>query len=176
MKIEYLIQEEDFLKYQLFTASKSERINRKKRNGWIGLTIGSLLFALYFYNSDKDFLTYYFVVVAMITGLFYPKYFKWRYKKHYRTYIKENYKNRFNERAQLEFTPEYIESKDKTGEGKIKTSELKEISETSDHFFVKLSTGMSLIIPKKEFSDLNQLRGQLEQLNIPIKDELNWEW
>lgn len=176
MQIEFQIIEDDFLNYQLFTASKSERINKKKRNGWIGLTVGSLLLALYFYNIDKTFLSNYFIVVAGLTGFFYPKYFKWRYKKHYTTHIKENYKNRFNETEQLSFTGEYIEAKDKTGEGKIKVSELEEITETSKHFFIKLSTGMSLIIPKREFSDLSQLETQLHQLNIPIRNELDWKW
>lgn len=30
MKIEYKIEEQDFLEFQLFTASKSDRINKKK--------------------------------------------------------------------------------------------------------------------------------------------------
>ena len=35
MTIEYKIEEQDFLDFQLFTASKSDRINKKKRNGWV---------------------------------------------------------------------------------------------------------------------------------------------
>ena len=176
MKFEYQIQEADFLSYQLFTASKSKRITRKKRNGWIGLTVGSFLVGLYCYSGEKDFLVYYFFAMAILTGFFYPTYFKWRYKKHYSTYIKEHYKNRFDEAVQLEFTSSYIESKDKTGEGKIKISELEEIAETSTHFFIRLSTAMSLIIPKREFSDLNPIKNQLQELGIPIRNELQWKW
>ena len=90
MTLEIKINEQDFLDFQLFTASKSDRINKKKRNGWILLTLGSTVVALFFYLNQNIAMTIYFGLVAIACGLFYPRYFKWRYKKHYKTYIREN--------------------------------------------------------------------------------------
>lgn len=176
MTLEYKINEEDFLDFQLFTASQSERINKKKRNGWILLTLGSILIALYFYLNNNITMTIYFGLVAFACGLFYPKYFKWRYKRHYKNYIKENYSKRFGELATLTINSDSIFSKDKTGEGKINISEIEQIDETDKHFFLKISTGLSLLIPKKELSDIDGLRAKFKKLGIVVNNELNWKW
>ena len=97
MTIEYQLNEQDFLDFQLFTASQSDRINKKKKNGWILLTIGSIVVSIYFYINQDIALTIYFGLVALACGLFYPRYFRWRYKRHYKTYIKENYSKRFGQ-------------------------------------------------------------------------------
>ena len=176
MTLEYKINEQDFLDFQLFTASKSDRINKKKRNGWILLTIGSIVIALYFYLSENTAMTIYFGLVAIVCGLFYPKYFKWRYKKHYKTYIKENYSKRFGQVESLEINSDYIFSKDKTGEGKINLSEIERVDETDNHFFLKISTGMSLLIPKSELGNVDKLRKKFKEIGLIINDETKWTW
>lgn len=176
MILKYKIEEKDFLDFQLFTASKSERINKKKRNGWILLTIGSLAAASYFYANQNTAMTIYFAFVAIIFGLFYPRYFKWRYYKHYKTYIKENYSKRFGQIETLEINDDSISSKDKTGEGKINLSEIEKVDETDKHFFLKISTGLSLIIPKKELNNTDEVRTKFKVLGLPVNDETNWKW
>jgi len=176
MTLEYKINEQDFLDFQLFTASKSDRINKKKRNGWILLTVGSIVVAFYFYLNQNNPMTIYFGLVAIAIGVFYPKYFKWRYKKHYKTYIKENYSKRFGQVAILEINNDSIFSKDKTGEGKINLSEIEKIDETANHFFLKISTGVSLLIPKKELKSIDELREKFKDVGLTVLDETNWNW
>jgi hypothetical protein len=176
MKIEYKIEEQDFLNFQLFAASKSDRINKKKRNGWIFLTLGSIMAAMYFYFNLNTAMTIYFGIVTVIFGLFYPKYFKWRYKKHYKAYIKENYSKRFGQIETLEFNKDSIYSKDKIGEGKINLSEIETINETDNHFFIKISTGVSLLIPKREVNNIDELRNKFEEIGLYIEDATKWKW
>lgn len=176
MTLEYKIDEQDFLDFQLFTASKSDRINKKKRNGWILLTAGSIVVACYFYLNENNPMTIYCGVVAVVTGIFYPRYFKCRYKKHYKTYIKENYSKRFGQVETIEINNDSILSKDKTGEGKINLSEIEKIDETDNHFFLKISTGLSLIIPKKELESVNELREKFKNVGLTVQDETNWTW
>ena len=176
MKLDYKIDEQDFLDFQLFTASKSDRINKKKRNGWILLTAGSIVIALYFYLNGNSTMTIYFGLVALACGLFYPKYFKWRYKNHYKTYIKENYSKRFGQIESLEISSDYIFSKDKTGEGKINLSEIERVDETDNHFFLKISTGLSLLIPKNELVSINELREKFKEIGLSINDETKRTW
>jgi hypothetical protein len=176
MKLEYRLFEEDFLAFQLFTVSKSERVMKKKRNAWILLTAGSFLVALLCYWSDNLVMTIYFGLVGAACGLFYPKYFKWRLQKHYKEYIRENYSKRFDEPTKMEITQDYILSESKTGEGKIKTSEIEGVNETQEHFFIQLSKGISLIVPKKEVESTTSLRDQFKSVGLPIRDEKDWGW
>lgn len=176
MILKYKIKEQDFLDFQLFTASKSDRINKKKRNGWILLTVGAIVIAFLFYLKENTTITIYFGFVAVVCGLFYPKYFKWRYKKYYKTYIKENYSKRFGETETLEINDNHILSKDKTGEGKINLSEIEIINETDNHFFLKISIGASLLIPKKELKNVDKLREKFKEIGLAINNETNWNW
>lgn len=173
MTYEYQIQEEDFVGFQLYTASKSESIRRKKRNGWIGLTISALILALLLWEHGG--LGIYFLIVAVITLLFYPKYFMWRYKRHYENYVKKSHKNRFGEKVRIEIHPDHIFTKDRTGEGKIYLSAIDQINETSKYFFVQISSGMTLIFPKENINS-EQLKEKFDTLKIPIHEELNWKW
>ena len=116
-----------------------------------------------------------FAVTSVIIGVFYPKYFNWRYKRHYKNHIKENYRNRFGHIENVEFSSKYIYSKSKIGEGKIFLTEIEEVNETAKHFFLKISTGMSLIIPKREINDVIGLKEEFLTLGLIIKEELNWK-
>jgi hypothetical protein len=176
MTIEYKINEQDFLDFQMFTASQSKRINQKKKNGWILLIIGSIVFAIYFFLKQDIVVSIYLVLVALACGLFYPKYFIWRYKKHYKVFIKENYSKRFGETEFLEIREDSIFSKDKTGEGKINISEIEKVDETNKHFFLKISTGLSLIIPKDELKNLDEVRTKFQALGLIVNNMTNWKW
>ena len=176
MTLEYKIDEQDFLDFQLFASLKSDRINKKKRNGWILLTAGSIIVAFYFYLNKNNPMTIYFGFIAVATGIFYPKYFKWRYKKHYKTYINENYSKRFGKIETLEINSDSILSKNKTGEGKINLSEIEKIDETENHFFLKISMGISLLIPKRELKSVDELREKFKEIGLAINNETSWTW
>lgn len=176
MVLEYKINEQDFLDFQIFAASKSDSINKKKRNGWLLLTIGSLGIAVYFYLRENMFLAIYFGLMALVCGLFYPTYFRWRYRRHFKTYLKEHYSKRFGQVEWLEIGSDSIITKNKTGEAKIKLSEIEYIDETDKHFFLKISTGLSLIIPKKELSDATELKSKFRNLGLNVNEEVGWKW
>jgi hypothetical protein len=176
MILEFKIDEQDFLDYQLFAASKSVRISKRKRDGWIVMTVGPIFVAISFYFTQNIAMVVFFGIAAIICGIFYPKYFNWRYKKHYKTYIKENYPKRFGQIETLEINNDNIFFKDKTGEGKINLSEFECVDETSNHFFVKVSTGVSLIIPKKGLNNNDEIRKKFNDLELTVNDETNWRW
>ncbi len=118
----------------------------------------------------------YFAIVAIVCALFYPKYFIWRYKKYYTAFIKENYANRFGQSEILEVMNDCILSKDSTGEGKIFLTEIERIDETKNHFFLKITSGLSLIIPKNQLEQLNKFKTKLQEIGLTINDETNWVW
>ena len=132
--------------------------------------------AIFSYLSQTYYLAIYFVVLALVIGFFYPKYFRWRYKKHYASFIGRNYAKRFGQPAELEITKDYILSKDKVAEGKVKLSEIEYVSETLNHFYIKISTGMSFIIPKRELDSSVNLKEEFSRIGITVKDEIYWKW
>ncbi|WP_107039147.1 YcxB family protein [Brumimicrobium mesophilum] len=176
MEIAYKLTEKDFLDFQMYTASKNERINKKKNKSWILIVAASLILGIYFYFQNNIFTSIYCLSFSIITGLFYRKYFIWKHKKHYQNFIKENYSKQFGKPIKLNFGNEYIHSSDKTEEGKFKLSEIEIINETHYHLFLKISPSMSIIIPKRELLDIQSLKKHIAFVGIKINTELDWTW
>ncbi len=175
MKFEYELRDDDFLTFQLFTSSTSPRIIRKKRNGWMFLTLGSIIFGSLFYAVGNTPLAVYLAVFAVIAAIFYPMYFKWRYKRHYQNFIKDSYSNSLGIMQTLEFHPDHVFLKDKTGESTVILEEIEEATEIDSHFFIKLSTGVSLIIPKDRITP-DEVRTKIKDSGINIIDFTHWKW
>lgn len=176
MKLEFKINEQDFLDFQLFTASKSEKINWKKKNGWISYTAGSIALACYFYLNENNAMMVYFGLVGIVSGIFYPTYFRWRYKKHYQAHIREHYSKRFGQVETLEINNDWMITADNVSEGKIKLSEIERIDETNNHFFLKISSGHSLLIPKRELENIETVREKFKDIGFHVNDERKWAW
>ncbi|MGA9639022.1 YcxB family protein [Flavobacterium sp.] len=180
MKIQYALNENDFLEHQLFTASKTERINKQRRKSWIMVTFSFFALSILFLNNENRFLLYYFLGFGVISLIFYPLYQRNHYKRHYRNFIKETYKNRFNETATLIFEEDYIETNDLSGETKIYYSAFEETNEIKDYYFLKLKTGGSIIIPKMKIDNIENFKIELnrisEKYNLKNNVELNWKW
>ena len=176
------LDENDYLTYQLYTASKTPRIRRARIRGWILTTVTLLCSAYLFFESYNDFLGYYFLVASALSLTIYPIYSRWRYKRHYKKYIKDTYMNRFGQESELEISNDVIVTKDKTGEGKINTTEIEEINEIKDFYFVKVKTGVSLIISKvkADSKDLEAIEKALKELadkkRIKWNVDLDWKW
>jgi hypothetical protein len=117
-----------------------------------------------------------FVAVAIFWFAMYPMYAKWRYKRYFEKHVEENYKNRINKSVELVIDENAVNAKDFTSVSKIIGSELKELIETKNHFFIKLTTDLSLIVPKHSVEDQPEFKKLLTQLGAKYVDELNWEW
>jgi hypothetical protein len=172
MKLEITTKEEDFVTYQLYTSLKLEGIIKKLKNNHLWLSVGFLILGLYFYFIENIVMAIYFGGFGIISAIFYPKYFKWRYKQHYEKHIREHYKYRFGEVSTLEFTETDLLSKDKTGDSKLNLSEIEVINEISTHFFLKFTTNVSLIIPKRELivPTETSVSAKFEELGLVIND------
>jgi hypothetical protein len=93
--------------------------------------------------------------------------------------VLDNLQYRFGKECKVNFQSDFIETKDITGESKINTSEVAQINEIGTHYFIKLKTGESLIIPKSiinKESFISELMTVFQNPNIIINRELNWRW
>lgn len=178
MKITLVLNESDFLTYLLYTASKNKRARNNRRKSWLILSIGFLLLGVCFIDSNK-FYSYYFFGVGVISLIFYPFYQRYRFKKHYHKHALDTLQYRFGKECQVDFQSKFIETKDITGESKINTSEITQINEIETHYFIKVKTGESLIIPKNIINSetfLSELMTIFQNPGIIVNKELNWRW
>lgn len=136
-----------------------------------------LLLGLYLaYKSQGVEIGILFAGIGIVWYLFYPMYSKWRYKKQFQKYVEENYKNRVNKLIEIDFNENSVNTKDSTTESKIKGTELKELVEIKEHFFIKLTTDSSLIIPKQHVIDFVEFKRKVTDLGADYVNELDWEW
>lgn len=181
MTIDYSIDENDFLTHQLYIASTSDRIRKKRQRNRIIVPLTYFAFGLlvYFIELKSDLLIIFFVI-AMIWYIVYPIWERRHYIRHYKGFIRENFKDRFGRTSTLEFTNDFILTKDNGSESKVLTMELEEIIEIPTAIFLKFKGGQSIILPKDKINDMGNLTIKLKEftshLNIKYKLDDKWVW
>lgn len=180
MTIEYKIDENDFLNYQLYVASKSERIKKKRLRSKVIVSLIYVAFGLLFFFEDKHLLTILFFIIGFFWFFLYPLWEKKHYIKHYKGFIKENYQERLDRTATLELNNEVIIAKENGSESKVLTTELEEIAEIPSTIFIKLKGGQSFILPKSKIANIDNVRARLKELanylKITYSIDEKWEW
>lgn len=180
MQLEYSLEEKDFLTFQLYTASKSETIRRRRlRSKWI-LPVIYFFFAILIFYKGIPVIASVFIIIAILWFIFYPKYESKKYVKHYQTFIREHHTGKLNRKALLEIDGSRILSKDETKTTEILTSEISSITSLPQHYFIKLKTGDTFIVPKRALSEPllieNEFKELAEKLKIVFASEMNWKW
>lgn len=176
MKLNIQLTFEDFLEYQLYSSSKSKNQNKNRLISRIIIPI-IYLFISIFYFIDGGFKTgIIFLLIAAIWYFLYPFYSSWHYKRHFRKHIEENYKNRINKIVEITIGENSLFTKENISESKISSNDLKSLIELKNHFFVKLSTDVSLIIPKKYIENQSKFKEILIGYGTEYVDETNWNW
>lgn len=180
MTLRYSLDQNDFLQYQLFAASKSDSIKKKRIKTWLILSGFWLLFSFVFYVRHDTLLFYVLLAYAIAIFLFYPFYQRRHYKNHYSKFIADTYKNRFGKTLNITFTELALETNDITGESKINLIQIENVTETSGYFYLKMKTGGHLIIPKLKIDNVEDVREELKnlsaKLSIDFITDLNWKW
>ena len=179
MNLNYSLNEEDYLKYQLYTASKSKNIIKQKRRSFIIVLIAFIFFGVNIYNNDKSGL-WFFIPICCIILILYPFLLKWRYKSHYKKFIKENYKERIGLISNYNFEAETLNIKNSLGESKINYESFEQINETNDYYYLKLKTEESFIIPKNQILSIEKFKKILdilkEKYGVKENIELGWKY
>jgi hypothetical protein len=180
MTITYKIEEADFLTHQLYIASKSDRITKKRRKSKLIVPLAYVAFGIMSFYVDNFSLGIIFIIIAVLWFFIYPVWQRRHYINHYKGFIKENYKERLNRTGTLEIDNDIIIAKDSGSESRISTEELEKISEISSAIFLRLKTGQSLILPKKQVDNIINLKTRLRELasylNIEYEVDDKWEW
>ena len=173
------LEKDDFLRFMLFTASKSKRMKNKRIRSWVLTTFVILGLGLLFFQKEDKFLAYYFFISGAVCLFFYPLYYRWRYKIFYEKFIQQNYKNRIGVITEIGFEDGFIISKDKSGEEKVRLTEIEFIYEIKDNLFIRMKNGETMAIPSKmtDYTEFkNDLSKLISNLGIAWEVELDWKW
>ncbi|MES2848270.1 MAG: YcxB family protein [Bacteroidota bacterium] len=184
MTLNYQLDRNDYLQHQLYTSSQSVWLKKENRKACLiydGFSLG-LSVAFYFVGQGKwgNYLTLYFIILTIIFLFFYPSMLKSSQLKNCERSVDEVYKNRFGQTVEIVFSDETIETKDKMCEAKLQLKNVEKIIEIPSHFYVKLLTGETLIVPKNGIHDIEMLRDNLknlcQRLSVNFVSDLTWTW
>jgi hypothetical protein len=185
MTLTYSLTANDYVQAQLFMASKSDRIKKKRKKDWL-LFSGMFCFAGIVYAltlprpESYYFLAYYLFGEVILMFFVYPPYQRNYYENHYKKYVADVFKNRINEKTTATFTDDFIEGADVTGTSKLNLNGIAGIDETGSYYFLLLKTGPYIIIPKSQLHNSDDVHTLLttlsKKLNISFISDLNWKW
>jgi len=180
MQFKFKLFHDDYLKYQLFAASQSALIIKRRKLEWLFSTLFFLILAIIFLITHIYLLVYYFSGLTLLSALFFPYYSRSRYKKHYSKNLKHTFFRNFGSEVHVEFTEDAFRTLDAKSESKISFSDLSSISEIESHFFIHFKSGASLIIPKttsiSSFDIKNELVSIASKQNIKYNSFPDWKW
>jgi hypothetical protein len=180
MTIELKIDENDYLTYQLFVASKSATIQRKRKRNKIIMPILYLMLGASGFYQNNQLMGILFCVFAVLWFIIYPLWERNNYIRHYMNFIKVNHKDSFGKSAFLEISNEHIFVKDEFSEAKVSTSEIDEIYEIPTTIFIRMKAGKTFILPKDKIAEIESLKSVLSELanflKISYAIDENWKW
>lgn len=179
--IQVKLSQNDYLKFQLFVASQDDSIIKKRKKSRLSVSIVyACLAILLFLTTSTLFIEFVFLIIAILWYLLYPKYSKYRYEKHYKNHIANHYQNRVDKTSEMQINGNVIFSKGLTGQSEVFINSVESIIEIDTHYFIKIETGESFIIPKALDQLNNDIYGfinRLEELTkLQIIKKLNWKW
>lgn len=170
------LTENDHIMFQLYEASTNPlKIKLRKKSFFIMLAL-ALLVGFYGYLKNETFLMYYGLVCTSLVLCFGNIYLGWRHKRHYTKHVKNNSKGNPEETVQIEISNNQIRMIDKVSDSSIKISEITLVNEIKDYYFLKLSTGPNVIIPKTSSGLNDEVNVMIKNYNIPHAVRLDWKW
>jgi hypothetical protein len=174
MLFTFKIEKDDFLTFQLYTVSKSVNVLKTRRRGQLLTSIAGFLLSVNLFVTGSKIAAVFMLAISIMTYVFYPRYHRWRLKSHFKKYSKKNYGSQFGQEENLETQSDYVISKNIAGEGKVLSSELYDLTEIRDHFFLKMKNGSSIILPKRDIKEEKGLVKEFKKMGVPLIQELDW--
>ncbi|MBE8713046.1 YcxB family protein [Sphingobacterium hungaricum] len=180
MQITFKLDETNYLHHQLFFASQSPTIRKRRFRAKFVFPIVYVLLGIFLYFFKAPVMGYIFGGIGILWFFLYPIYEKGAYIKSYKKFIRENFQNTVDKAITLQIEDNYFILKDDGNEAKINLSELQEIAEIPGEILIKIGNGNSIIIPKNQVAELTNLENRLEEiaerLQIDYLDYSQWTW
>lgn len=170
------ITEHDHITFQLYDASINELKISNRRKSWFYLILLGVLMMLVGKIAESNFLIYYGVFFSVLAIAFGNIYLRWRHKRHYTSHTKNYRKGVGDEIVHLEIAGDVIKMNNRTGDSNLKISEFQVVEEIGSHYFMKISTGYTLIVPKTNAALNQEIVDIVKIYNIRHVKNLDWKW
>lgn len=179
-KISYTLTKEDFLQHLLYADTKNKAIQTKRFKGKILLPILYVIIGVVGFVSGYSLLMLFMLAFALIWWVIYPKWEKNHYKKLYSQFLDKEMSQGTSKQISLEITPEQIFQKEDNVTYSIAYDQINVCHENGQYIYLGLKDGYTLIIPKRELADAEELKNSIfnnsKGIEIPQVTDLNWKW
>ncbi len=180
MTITYTLSEADYVTYQLFTASTSPAIQKKRRKVWLLITAAFVMLALLFYDTGSMFLAAMFLLYGLFTLVFYPLFARRQYLKYYQDLVRHTFYQVVNKPVQCTFSDDRLELSDELSKSTIQYRALTAIQHIPGYYYLIVRGCQYLILPKAQLADeagvKNALTMAAAQAGIVIQQIPAWKW
>ena len=180
MKIAFVLSEDDLLSHQLFAASKSKLVQKRRAKGKLFLLLIYMAVGLFIWDRNGMVTGGIFFLVFLPLYLLYLYMERKQYVTHFKRYVQDVYKDRSNTTTTIDIDDKLIHMTDGVNESTIPLTEVEVIYETGTLYSLGLNTGQSIVIPKANVTPGDNLNPFLKELadrhGIPYQQELNWKW
>ncbi|MDR2949333.1 MAG: YcxB family protein [Prevotella sp.] len=180
MELNYSLSEKDFLNFQLYYASQSDKFLSQRNRDRIRLPGLSLLFGVVLLFDDRSSVWAYILIISsFLFFILYKWWSAWFYKRFYKRQVKENMKDDLPYLIKLFLDNDVIEIDSKKGHRRLNVRDIEYISETAEYFYIIINQ-IYIIIPRSQISQIKIFRDQLEKYKedsrIPYLKKLDWKW
>lgn len=180
MKMQYNLLEEDYLKFQLYTASRSKQVKRQRFIGKYILPLVILLLGVTLWLSEDRIAPYILAGLAVLWFFAYPVFDRNRYIRYYKRFNKERYANVFGKPMSIETVASELLLETPVSKSSISFDAITEINDIGTHYFIHFNNGTVAVLPVNrevsrpvwdEFiSELTRLSGK------SVYDKKDWSW
>ncbi|HBG71052.1 MAG: hypothetical protein A2W93_02890 [Bacteroidetes bacterium GWF2_43_63] len=180
MKINYQLTAEDYLKFQLYTASRSKQVKARRMLSRILWPIVFLGIGIYFATDSNWAIAGILAGVAIIWFLVYPIFSRYQFKNHFRKDIKERYSENLDKSLSIEDRANDLFLVAPQGERSVKYSSITEINDLGTHYLIMFDTGTVAVLPIGREVGRNIWDDFIKQLALKsgksVYDKKDWEW
>ncbi|PLW92157.1 MAG: hypothetical protein C0592_12215 [Marinilabiliales bacterium] len=179
MRIRYSLDATDYLKFQLFIASRSRQVKRRRAFARWFIPVLYILVGVVIFGFDHLVAMIVFSAVAVLWAIFYPFYCRNRYVRYYRRFIEEHYSDNFNKDFFIETRDDgfYLEAEE--ANSNVKYSAVKNIFNLASHYLIQLNPGTVVILPVDK-TEQDQLEALIKEISDQSKkivlDCRKWKW
>lgn len=180
MTIHFTLRESDLLEYQLYVASQSEIVRKRRLRTRLLIPIMYVTLSIFGFITNKILLYIPFLIGAILWYVLYPIRDRKRHIKYYQQFIQEHLLERIGNKVELILTMESLETKEIGSESKYALSEVEQIVELKTTILVRLRGNKAFILPKDQITQPSELNSTLKQIaekaGITFEQFPEWEF
>jgi len=184
MKLEYIIEKESLLTYQLYFASQSSRITRQRRIARFLISGLFLVLAPLYALVESFFGAVLFASLGVLWLFFYPYYSRWRFRGHYERHIDDALRGMINRNVAISLDSDEANAEtilvleDESARTQIKLDHIESIVRIPGYVLLMLRTGQGITLPENQLGkDLETLMKKLTDLaDISVLEKPAWKW